>query len=209
MVSKRRKVPSQKIDKKWDQSALFWRINGMLRGVVGTNEKKKTEEDKKEDELEEEIVLEILREGRGEREERGERDEWNQHVGWHRKEDVDLNQKGHPQKQDQNNGINKKLDHQIDHAIKETGRHNAKEQRDRGHNRPLRKRKHEHADSRKDIGLDRYGTETAPLRSSGVFRWAILAMVVFGFLIWWNKNGFRRNYTRNRIRKWNTKGRTL
>ena len=160
----------------------------MLRGGESSSGKTK-------DELEEEIVLEILREGRGDREEKGERDEWNQHVGWKRKENVG---KLH-------DGVDEPLTERDRHKDP-AGRHKAKTARD--HGSKLRSHKHEHAELETDLGVE--GIE-ATTSSQGVSRWVTPAMIFLGLVVgvWWNSTRIRRNTGRRRIQNRNTKGRTL
>ena len=188
----------------------------MIRGVVGVGsgeeeeEKKKTEEERREDELEEEILLEILREGRGEREEPGERDEWNQHVGWHRKEDVGLKQQQqqqqqqqpqNQQQQQQQREPHSRHQHEQDHPIladndDRTDKHSdsviektdasADLPRDNNNNRGhARDRDRSRPPSLRNR---RYGTETGLLPSSSFFQGDVVAWAILGvaavFLGW-------------------------
>mmetsp|Transcript_14150 Transcript_14150/g.35540 ORF Transcript_14150/g.35540 Transcript_14150/m.35540 type:complete len:160 (-) Transcript_14150:421-900(-) len=159
----------------------------MLRG--GESDSVKTK-----DELEEEIVLEILREGRGDREEKGERDEWNQHIGWNRKENVGQLHDHEPLTE---------RDKQKDPAIRQktntAGDHGSK----------LRGHKHEHAELEKDLGVEDIKATTS---SQGVFQWVTPAVIFLGLVVgvWWNSTRrIRRNTGRRWIRNRNTKGRTL
>ena len=147
--------------------------------------------DEEQDELEEEIVLEILREGRGDREERGEREEWNQHVGWHRKENVryDTIEKSQTEP-------NRHKDPTVSSEEKPTPDH--------VWNGPLRKRR----DDRKDLTIDQKIVEATFFPS---FWFTVPAMIFLGIVVvWWNAGKIQRNSLgRRRIRNRSTKGRTL
>lgn len=195
----------------------------MLRGI-GTDEEKEIQEEK-EDELEEEIILEILKEGRGDRDNHGEREEWDQHIGWHRKEDIGLKQHRKRHKQDHSkkkNKINGKArpavaddegkDNRSDHTIEETTAQNVGGGKDLLHD-------HDHRDGlplpRNNWLEDaneshRYSNGAASLPwwlSSSVIQRAVLATVFFGFVVYWI---VRKNPSRLRsFHRRNTKGRTL
>jgi len=205
----------------------------MLRGAT---QEEKTNEEEKGDDLEESIVLEILREGRGKRDEKGERDEWNQHVGWHRKEDVGLDQNSrHPSEHKTNKKAN---DQQAPVAVDpERNRRNNQYAKDeamviqsnagsvtndilRGREKDVNRHTRPpslpiinswYGHARDGLGRD-YGTRTSLVSgmSSPVLVWAIVIFATLSVgvaVVWWT---LRRHPRRFRsFRKRSTKERAL
>ncbi len=183
-----RKQPPQFYTALPQKSKAF--VFGMLRGKT------------RENELEEEIVLEILREGRGDREEKGEREEWNQHVGWHRTETV-----GKRHEADNPLTTYGKLKDRHKHPA-HFDRHKAKDSRDES---PLRLGRHDRIDFPKKVESDGHSVNTFILSSPSIFHWIMPLIFLLGVVVvvFWNGGRIRRNLKRHKIRNRNMKGRTL
>ena len=169
----------------------------MRRGNMGTKP-----ETKEEEKLEEAIVLEILRESRGDREDRGEREEWNQHVGWHRKEDIGggLRQQRQQQQHPKDNRHREALPTATKRRV--AGTELGKDKR--------KDSKIEEINRRHNIKNNSNKNRSNALPAEKIVPWTILATVVlFGIIVmmWWKSGQILGR--RKRLRKRSTKGRIL
>ena len=98
-----------------------------------------------------------------------------------------------------------------DHIIEKAMKHDLGKEIHRERNRPLRKRKHNHAtDLQENSVLDRHGDENPEGGAWGILQSAILVILLVGVAVWWNKGSVWRILGRRGIRRRDsTKGRTL